>query len=134
MMASRLKLRERNFPQPLLSRVIKTRARAEGGTKKIRFGGYYRPLLIRFRRNGFNYRQIAREGDAAIYDQRWSGCPNPSVSYEIIRIRRREGFQINGRLVGPAEVYPTSEAWGVNGFTLINKDAAFAKLREVAAQ
>jgi hypothetical protein len=73
----------------------------------------------------------SREGNAAIYKQSWNGCPNPSVAYEVIRIRRREGFQIDGRLVDPAEVYPKSEAWGVDGFTFTNKEAAFAKLRQM---
>jgi len=108
----------------------KTCATAEGGSKKA----YYRPLPKEFRRDGFNYRQIARQGDAAMYEQRWTGCAEPSVCYEVIRIRRREGFEIGGRWVPPAEVYPNSEAWGVDGFTLNDKDAAFAKLREVAAQ
>ena len=85
----------------------KTRARAEGGTEKGRF---YRPLPARFRHNGFDYRQIAREGDAAIYEQRWTGCAEPSIVYEVIRIRRRDGFQIDDRFVEPAEVYPNSEA------------------------
>jgi hypothetical protein len=85
-----------------------------------------------FRHNGFKYRQIAREQDAAIYEQTWTGCPNPSVCYEVIRIRRRDGFQIDGRFVEPAEVYPKLEAWGLDGFTVIDKDAAFAKLRELA--
>jgi hypothetical protein len=51
----------------------------------------------------------------------------------VIRIRRREGFQIGARLVEAAEVYPNSEAWGVVGFTLTDKDAAFAKLRQLAS-
>src|SRR5262249_11195976 len=125
------KRRGRNRPVSLLSRAIKTHAIAEAGSKKPPF---YKPLPTQFRRDGFNYQQIAREGDAAIYEQTWSGCRNPSVCYEVIRIRRREGFQIGGRCVEPAEVYPSSEAWGADGFTLTDKDAAFAKLREVAAQ
>jgi hypothetical protein len=107
---------------------IKTRATAEAWGKK---GHSYKPLPTRFRRDGFDYRQIARERDAAIYEQTWAGCCDPSVCYEVIRIRRREGFQINGRLVEPAEVYPSSGAWGVDGFTCTDKDAAFAKLREL---
>ena len=110
----------------------KTRATAEGGGKKRHS---YKPLPTRFRRDGFEYRQIAREQDAAIaaiYEQTWSGCAEPSVCYEVIRIRRREAFQIDGRLVEPAEIYPHADAWGVDGFTLTDKDAAFAKLREVA--
>ncbi len=109
--------------------VPKTRATAEGGGKKR---DSCKPLPRRFRREGFDYRQIAREGNAAIYEQTWSGCAESSVCYEVIRIRRREGFQIDGRFVEPAEVYPKSEAWGVDGFTLTDKDAAFAKLRELA--
>ena len=108
---------------------IKTRAAADAWGKK---SGFYKPLPTRFRRDGFDYRQITREGNAAIYEQTWSGCPNPSVCYEVIGIRQREGFEIGGRFVEPAEVYPNSEAWGMDGVTVTNKDAAFAKLRELA--
>jgi hypothetical protein len=116
------------LPTPSLT--PKASATAEGGSKKSR----YKSLPKEFRRDGFAFRQIARQGNGAIYEQRWTGCAEPSVCYEVIRIRRREGFEIGGRWVPPAEVYPNSEAWGVDGFTLNDKDAAFAKLREVAAQ
>jgi hypothetical protein len=105
----------------------KTRATAEACSEK----SHYRPLRKEFRRDGFTYRQIAREGNAAIYEQTWNGCPNPSVCYEVIRIRRREGFQISDRFVEPAEVYPRSELWGVDGFTLTNRDKAWAKFSEI---
>jgi hypothetical protein len=104
----------------------KTSATAEGGSRK----GQYRPLPKEFRRDGFTYRQIARENDGAIYEQTWAGCAEPSVCYEAIRVRFRDGFHIGGRFVEPAEVYPNSEAWGVDGWTLLTLDAAFAKLRE----
>jgi hypothetical protein len=126
--ASKLKRRGGNAPVSLLPRAIKTRATTEAGNKKQPF---YKPLPTRFRRDGFEYRQIARERAAAIYEQTWSGCAEPSVCYEVIRIRRRDGFQIGGRFVEPAEIYPNSDAWGVDGFTLTDRDAAFAKLREV---
>jgi hypothetical protein len=87
-------------------------------------------LPTRFRHCGFDYRQIAREGDAAIYQQSWNGNQT-SAAFEVIRIRRREGFQIGARLVEAAEVYPNSEAWGVDGWTVRDKEAAFRKLREV---
>jgi hypothetical protein len=118
-------------PLSAAPRAIKTRATAEAGGKKRHS---YKPLPTHFRRVGFDYRQIAREGDVAIYEQTWSGCSNPRVCYEVIRIRRHEGFQIDGRLVEPAEVYLNSDVWGMDGFTFADKDAAFAKFREVAAQ
>jgi hypothetical protein len=108
----------------------KARATIEGGCKKRHS---YKPLPTQFRHGGFDYRQITRERNAAIYEQIWIGCRNPSLSYEVIRIRRREGFEIAGRFVEPAEVYPNSEAWGVDGWTMQDKDAAFRKLREVVA-
>jgi hypothetical protein len=107
---------------------IKTRSSAEAGSQK---GHLYRPLATRFHLQGFDYQQIAREGDAAIYQQTWTGTSNPHACYEVIRIRRRDGFHIDGRLVEPAEVYPPSEAWGTDGFTVTTRDAAFAKLREI---
>ena len=131
MTALRLEHRGHSCPVSLVPRTIKTRARSEAGGKK---GCSYKPLPTGFRRDGFDYEQIARERDAAIYEQAWSGSSNPSVCYEVIRIRRREGFEIDGRFVESAEVYPSSEAWGQDGFTLKDKDAAFAKLREVSAQ
>jgi hypothetical protein len=108
----------------------KTRATAQAGSGKGRF---YKPLSKEFRRDGFAYKQVARQGNAAIYEQRWTGCAEPSVCNEVIRVRYRDGFHIGGRFVEPAEVYPNSEAWGVDGFTFTDRDGAFAKLREVVA-
>jgi hypothetical protein len=104
------------------------RSTAQAWGKK---SGFYKPLPTRFRRNGFTHTVIVREGDVAIYEHCWIGSPDPSVCYEVIRIRRRESFQIDGRLIEAAEIYPRSEAWGVDGFTFTDKDAAFHKLREL---
>ena len=123
-----LKSRGPHAEHSLLAPVRKTTSTARAGSKEGRF---YKPLPTQFLRDGFDYRRIARGGHAAIYEQTWNGCPNPSVCFEVVRIRRREGFWIKGRFVEPAEVYPNSEAWGVDGFTLIDTDPAFAKLREL---
>jgi hypothetical protein len=109
----------------------KTSRTAEAGSEKCRS---YKPLPKRFRHDGFDYRQIAREANAAIYKQISNGCFNPAVCYEVIRIRHREGFQIGGRFVEPAEVYPNSEAWGVDSWTIEDKEAAFRKLREAVVE
>jgi hypothetical protein len=106
----------------------KTRSTAEGGSKK---GHFYKLLAKEFRRGGFQYRQIARERNAAIYEQAWPGCAERSPSYEVVRIRHREGFQIGNRFVRAAEIYPNSEAWGVDGFTFTNRNKAWAKFSEI---
>jgi hypothetical protein len=81
---------------------------------------------------GFIYRQIAREHDRAIYAQTWNNALNRSCCYEVIRIRRRDGFHIGGKLVEPAAVYPSAEARGADGCTIQRKGDAFAKLRQIA--
>ena len=109
----------------------KTSATAKARTKK---GHFYKPLPVRTRRDGSNYRQIAREGDVAIYERVWSGCAEPSPCYEVIRIRQREGFRIGGRFVEPAEVYPASELWGANGFTFTDRNKAWDKFFEISLE
>jgi hypothetical protein len=109
----------------------KTRSTAEGRGRK---GHSFERLPKEFQRGGFNYRQVAREGDAAIYEQRWTGCPNPAICFEVIRIKRREGFQIDGRFVEPAEVYPASERWGVDGFTVTDRNKAWDKFFEISLE
>jgi hypothetical protein len=135
MIASKLKPHGHNSQLSSPPHAIKTSATAQGGSKKGHSCASllaFKPLPIEFRSGDFNYRQIAREGNVAIYEQTWTGNSDPTVCYEVIRIRRRNGFEINGRFVEPAEVYPNSDVWGVDGFTFTDKDAAFAKLREVA--
>lgn len=109
----------------------KTRATAEGRRQK---GHFYRPLPKEFHRGGFQYRQIAREGNVAIYEQAWRNCAEPSPSYEVVRIRHREGFQIGTRFVKAAEIYPNSEAWGVDGFTFTNGNKAWAKFFKMSLE
>jgi len=113
---------------PIHLSASKTCATAEAGSKK---GLFYKPLPKEFWRDGCTYRQIAREDHGAIYEQTWKNLSR-SVCFEVIRIRRRDGFHIGDRFVEPAEVCPNSEAWGSDGFTLTDKDAAFEKLRELA--
>jgi hypothetical protein len=118
-----------NHPTPPPAK--KTRARPEAGTKKGRF---CKQLPKEFRRDGFVYRQIARETNAAIYKQTWIGFGDPVVCYEVIRIRRRDGFNIEGRFVEPAEFYPNSQAWGWDGWTVQDAESAFRKLRGIVAE
>ena len=53
--------------------------------------GHYEPITTSFKHDGFQYRQIAREGDVAIYEQRWirpGGELSENIAYEVVRIQR----------------------------------------------
>ena len=106
----------------------KTRARAEGGGKNRPF---YRPLATHFRHDGFDYRQTARDRDAAIFEQSKNGRVR---AFEVIRIRRRNGFEIDGRIVEAAECYPRSEDWGAHAWSLPDHASALTKLMQVAQE
>ena len=109
---------------------IKTRPVEKGTTRK----GYYEPIATSFKHDGFNYRQIAREGDIAIYEQKWTDCEDPSIAYEVIRIQRHEAKMFpSGKSYPAREAYPPSGAWGTDGFTLTDRDAAFNKFQQIVA-
>jgi hypothetical protein len=124
-------LRNKRLPafvgDPIHLPTIKTSVTAEAWSKK---GHFYKSLQTRFRHDGFDYQEIHHEGDFAIYRQTWGGNEH-SAAFEIIHIRRHDGFHIEGRFVEPGEIYPKSETWGTDGWTMQDKDAALRKLREV---
>jgi hypothetical protein len=93
---------------------------------------WYDSLERHFQRGGFNYKLITREKDVAIYSQTWRNCSEPSVAFEVVCIRRHNGKEIKGQWFEPSELYPSSTEWGKYGFTFTDRDAAFAKLRELS--
>ena len=103
----------------------KTRASAEAEGKK---GPSFRRLPAYFRLGSFIYEEIARQQGSAIYAQ-MRDCK--VIAYEVIRVRRRAAFMIRGRMVPAAEVYPPSEKWGTDGWTVSSREAAFAKLNRI---
>ena len=103
----------------------RTSAGADAGGQKQ---PVYRPLPTAFRHDGFDYRQVAREGRGAIYEQSKGGKVR---AYEVIRVRCREGFEVAGRKIEPAEVYPASEAWGTDAWTVPTCERAFEQLKEI---
>lgn len=105
---------------------LKTVFTAERGDQKPPF---FKPLPTRFRHDGFDYRQIAREEIGAIYEQIKAECPD-LCAFEVVRIRRREGVSIAGEWIEPAEVYLPAEAWGADVWTCADRDGAFARLKK----
>lgn len=92
-------------------------------------------LPLTRKHGGFHFRQIARQDNAAIYEQTKPG--QQAVHYEVVRIRRqarREFARGEKRVVvEEMELYPSSERWGLDGWTFNDADAAWTKLRQIAA-
>lgn len=81
-----------------------------------------------FTSKGFEFKQILRDGDMAIYEKLAPG--SKCSSYELIHITSHNGYVIAGNKIPPSEVYPSDSQWGVYGWTYPTLQAAKAKLKE----
>lgn len=82
-------------------------------------------LDVDFTSKGFHYRQLSRDGDVAVFGQKWG--ENGSTAYETVIVQRHNGREIAGTKIPPAEFYPSSGQWGIKGWTFTDRDQAFAK-------
>lgn len=80
-----------------------------------------------FRHNQFDYRQLTRIGDVAIYEQ----TKGKIRAFEVVRIGRHNGFSVAGKTFPPSETYPSSEQWGQKGWTYTDLESARAKLQSL---
>jgi hypothetical protein len=96
-----------------------------------------KPLSKDITHRGFRYRQVAREGDVAVYSQSFVGG-NRIFAYEVIIIGSHDHIEIMGKHVDPAETYPAEGQWGKKGFTISgypdNLSVALARMREIIAE
>ena len=79
-----------------------------------------------FESTGFKYKQIHRENTFAIYERHH--ISSEKKHYETIKIQSHNGYEIAGNKIPPSECYPTSNSWGSNGYTCLDKKAAYNRL------
>ena len=76
---------------------------------------------------GFEFKQILRNGDMAIYEKCAPGSKNPN--YELVHITSHNGYVIGGNKIPPSEVYPSDTQWGVHGWTYTTLQGAKDNLK-----
>lgn len=81
-----------------------------------------------FTSKGFEFKQITRNGDMAIYEKCAPGSKCPS--YEIVHITSHNGYVIQGNKIPASEVYPGDTQWGSHGWTYPSLQAAKDKFKE----
>ena len=89
----------------------------------------HKPLRTEFKSRGFNFKQLARDGDFAVFSKTkdsWS-----HEAYEVIKVGRHNGYVLGGVTIEPAETYPSSEQFGVAGFSYQTKEKALKKFEEL---
>lgn len=87
-------------------------------------------LPTEIRQNGFEYKQLAREQDVALYSQTPVGQNEGRTNYEVIHVRKYPTYEIAGVEILAHEAFPPNESWGEEGFTATDRDAAFRRFQE----
>lgn len=80
-----------------------------------------RLLETKFKHGGFDYRQLQREGNVALFEQAKGGAV---VSYEVVIVRVKPASSIQGRIIPEREAYPSNEEWGTFAWTVVRLEDA----------
>ena len=83
-------------------------------------------LELNFRKDGFDYEQVERVGDVAIYRQSKAGQVG-NVHFEVGKIRENKAREVFGKHFEASESWPSSEEWGIRAWTY--RDLTSAKRR-----
>lgn len=99
--------------------------------QKIDKDGYLQ-LEEGFTQHHFIYNQefVDENREYAIYSQK-NKETNKVLSYEVIRVVKREAVEVYGRKYPKQECYPGSSQWGQTGFTTISLKQAYKKIEEL---
>lgn len=89
----------------------------------------YKVIPTEFKKKGFTYRQVKREGPKAIFCQTRTGTD--LCNYEVVKIGRHNGYNMGGSYIAPAETYPGSSLWGIAGWTCQSLEAAESRYQSL---
>lgn len=85
-----------------------------------------------FRKDGFDFKLVRREGRFAIYTKTKPTYKTPS--FEVGVIRRNKARTAFGRDFEDSESWPSSEEWGVRAWTYTNLDDSVRRLESLCSQ
>jgi len=86
-------------------------------------------VATEFTKQGYQFRQIERDGNLAIYQQTSEAG---DIHFELVRIKKHKQ-DYHSKRAGD-EYYPGTESWGVDGFTFLSLESAKQKLKEFRNQ
>lgn len=85
----------------------------------------YKTIPTTFKKKGFTYTQLKREGNKAIFQQTREGTD--MNNYEVVRIGKHNGYVMGGVKIEASETYPGSSLWGIMGWTCTSIDKAMER-------
>lgn len=91
----------------------------------------YKTIPSVFKKKGFTYTQLKREGNRAIFQQTRAG--SSLNNYEVVKIGKHNGYVMGGMTIEPAETYPGSSLWGITAWTCTSIDAAMKRYNDLVS-
>lgn len=83
-------------------------------------------LSNNYRKNGYEFNIVQRNGDVAIYSQH-SQETGQIIYYETFIVQKNKERTIAGKLIPSSESSPSNEQWGSEGYTTTNLESALLK-------
>ena len=92
-------------------------------------------LPTHFRSDDFDFRQIAREGDVALFRKTKQYPSLLLETFEVVIVRKMDDhIGPRGEMISAGEHMPRSEQWGTHGWSLQTLKRAWEKFHEVVAK
>ena len=88
-------------------------------------------LENKFKKRGFDYELVVRQGDLAIYELK---ADNQVSGYETVLIQESKERVIAGIVIGASEHLPGNEQFGTKGWSYQNKSNALKKFYELGGE
>lgn len=86
-------------------------------------------LPIEYKKYGYTYKQIIREGNIAIYSQSSEGSNEP-FAYIVFIVQKQAASNIYGREYPAKEIVPGHSLWGNYGYTCHTMQRANVRMEE----
>lgn len=86
-------------------------------------------LPTQFHKRGFSFKQIERKNGFAIYSK--FKLNTKILSYEVIEILSHNGYTLGNTEIPASETFPSSEQWGIKGWTYDDLTAAKKKFLDL---
>lgn len=87
-----------------------------------------KPIDKTFRKSGLEYKQVFRDGPWCIYRQTKPGTQIERFEVVKLKVEKAHTFP-NGKTSPKREAFPSSEEWGVRGWTCLDLEAAHRRLK-----
>lgn len=98
---------------------------------------FHKPLGNEVEQGGFLHKLVKRENDIAIFskeriEKNW--CDFYYAGYEVIIIKRHNGYTLGGVYLPPSETYPCTSLFGILAWACMTLEAAEARFRWLKAK